>query len=93
MAGATLSGCYSKKSLVWSGPYQGRDIFLGLIISFKLILEAFRKSPFFRNLVKFNHVTLVRLLCLKYTYVTYMSFYPTQNLWLQGGLHKYFSVV
>ena len=52
MAGATLSGCYSKKSLVWSEPYRGRDIFFGLIISFKLILETFRKSAFFRNLIK-----------------------------------------
>lgn len=56
MAGVTLSGCSSKKSLVWSGPYQGRDSFFGLIISFKPILEAFSKSAFFRYLVKFNHV-------------------------------------
>lgn len=56
MAGATFSGCSSKKSLVWRGSYQIRNSFFGLIILFKPILEAFRKPSFFINLVKFNNV-------------------------------------
>ena len=88
MAGATLSGCSSKKSLVWRRPYQVRDSFFGLIISFKQILEAFRKSAFFRYLVKFNNVkgNLSEIVALKVYLHNIYVFLPYSGLMATGRI-------
>jgi len=88
VAGAKLSGCSSKKSLVWRQLYRVRDSFFGLIISFKPILKAFRKSAFFRYLVKFNNVkgNFSKIVALKVYLHNIYVFLPYSGLTATGRI-------